>query len=195
MSTPNIAREWFRVIALLPVYDEETGGNFTQVWLEGKVRLLLLRRRVDTVRRQLARYLQVDEEAQRGLARQVLDRYLHLPLVLHEELVLVPLRFREVRARDDGATGYVNAPRVIGCRREGRGSLLTFRDGSSLGCLNSVRRVRAALHEGRLVLEEVRRRRAAACPARWDTSRLAAPPGQAGPASCPPDCPWRSTCR
>ncbi|NLZ27441.1 MAG: hypothetical protein GX887_00570 [Firmicutes bacterium] len=95
-----------RIAAVVPYYDEE-GGNATRVYtIDGST--FADRRTTRWVIRRMARAFAVDLEALRQDYGQYLGISQGVPLPISEDLVMVPLKLRQVIGRNDGAGGYVN---------------------------------------------------------------------------------------
>jgi hypothetical protein len=132
-------QSWQQLKALIPVEDKASGGNFTQVLLAGK-EPLLEKRKTSTVRRELARFLLVDERAAKDYGRKILVRRRVVPLVYNQGLVLIPLWMRLVLLPDKGAHGYVNLLQLAGPEPKKTGqyrSRLIFQDGTTVDCVNT----------------------------------------------------------
>lgn len=127
---------WQRLNCLVPVYGSgDDCGNYTEVWLDDGTKILD-RRRTKTVLKSLAVHLGVSWRQEQTAWSQ--GRSHATPVVLGPEMVLVPLRLRQPRARDEGGTGYVVGGKVKtfepfreGCYR----SRLIFHGGQVLPCL------------------------------------------------------------
>ena len=96
---------WQNINCLVPVYNE-AGGNVTQVYLDNG-RLLTDNRKISTVLKSLAKIFTIDIETARAKYSKLVDRKISVPIPLHQDLVLVPVKMRKPIAREDGAWGYV----------------------------------------------------------------------------------------
>lgn len=102
---------WLKLNCLVPVYGNgDDAGNYTEVWLDDG-QILLDRRRTKTVLKALAAHLGVSWR-QEYTAWSVEGRTHLAPIVLGPEMVLIPLRLRRPRSRDEGGTGYVVGSKV-----------------------------------------------------------------------------------
>lgn len=102
---------WQNINCLVPVYNEE-GGNVTQVHLDDG-RVLTDSRKICTVVKNLARVFTVDVETARVKYSKLVDRKISVPVPLHQDLVLVPVKMRKPIAREDGAWGYVVLSKIV----------------------------------------------------------------------------------
>jgi|GEM_PF-612757 len=102
---------WQNINCLVPVYDE-AGGNVTQVHMDDG-RILTDTRKICTVLRNLAKIFAVDVEAARVKYSKLIDRKISVPIPLHLDLVVVPIKMRKLVAREDGAWGYVVLSKII----------------------------------------------------------------------------------
>ncbi|NLI70871.1 MAG: hypothetical protein GX364_08425 [Firmicutes bacterium] len=95
-----------RIAAIVPYYDEE-GGNATRIYtIDGEN--FADRRTTRWVIRRMARVFSIDLEALRKDYGQYLGISQGVPLPISEDLVMVPLKLRQVIGKNDGAGGYVN---------------------------------------------------------------------------------------
>jgi hypothetical protein len=135
---------WQQLNALVPVLDAASGGNYTRVLLAAQEPMLDKRKTV-TVRRALARFFRVDEQAAQQYGRQVLGRCQAVPVAYHPEVVLFPLWLRQAPVRDSGAYGYVNLVQLAELERFPGNlfrSRVVFRDGTAIDCLNTRKHIR-----------------------------------------------------
>jgi hypothetical protein len=102
---------WQNINCLIPVYDE-AGGNVTQVHMDDG-RILRDNRKVCTVLKSLAKVFAVDVEAARVKYSKLIDRKISVPIPLHRDLVLIPVKMRKPIAREDGAWGYVVLSKIV----------------------------------------------------------------------------------
>lgn len=101
---------WPHINCIIPHYDE-TGGNVTKVYLDDGT-VLVDPRKVNTVIKSLADFFTVGLESSRKKYSKVIGRKLTVPIPLHQDLVLVPVKTRRPIAREDGAYGYVVLSKV-----------------------------------------------------------------------------------
>lgn len=102
----KIDREnWQDILALVPRYDE-LGNNGTEIWLTGD-RIVYDTRKLDTVLKELAGVFAVDIVQLKRNCRSELGRARNIPLVLQQELWLMPVVCRQAQSRHDGARGYL----------------------------------------------------------------------------------------
>jgi len=111
MTKLSFEEIWQHINCLVPVYDE-TGGNVTQVHLDdGKI--LTDSRKICTVLKSLAKIFTIDVETARVKYSKLVDRKISVPIPLHQDLVLVPVKMRKPAAREDGAWGYVVLSKIV----------------------------------------------------------------------------------
>ena len=108
-----MVKEWVEnLAALIPCYNRQ-GGNGTLVYRTGG-EIIIDRRTVKWNLYRLARYFCVDLDALRKSCGEYLGMHHGVPLPLTASLVLVPLKVREVLAKNDGCSGYFNSAAVTG---------------------------------------------------------------------------------
>lgn len=148
---------WQRLNCLVPVYGTgDDCGNYTEVWLDDGTKILD-RRRTKTVLKSLAAHLGVSWRQEQTAWSQ--GRSHAFPVVLGPEMVLVPLRLRRPRSRDEGGTGYVVGGKVRsfeayreGCYR----TRLLLAGNQVLPCLLNMDTLALRLAEGERALERRR---------------------------------------
>ncbi|WP_338825115.1 hypothetical protein MHOCP_06740 [Moorella humiferrea] len=149
---------WQNLNCLVPVYGTgDDCGNYTEVWLDDGQKILD-RRRTKTVLKALASHLGVSwRQEYTAWSRE--GRSHLAPIVLGPEMVLVPLRLRRPRSRDEGGTGYVVGGKVRGFEayREGCYRTRLFLAGNQvLPCLLNMDTLALRLAEGERALERRR---------------------------------------
>ncbi len=102
---------WRNINCLVPVYNED-GANVTQVHLDDGT-VLTDGRKICTVVKSLAKFFTVHVEMARAKYSKLIDRKISVPIPLHQDLVLVPVKMRKPIAREDGAWGYVVLSKIV----------------------------------------------------------------------------------
>lgn len=130
-------RNLVKLNCLVPVYGSgDDAGNYTEVWLDDGQKILD-RRRTRTVVKHLASLLGVSWQQQTTAWSR--GKRCHLPpIVLGPDIVLVPLRLRYPRSRDEGGTGYVVESKVVkweSCRDSPYRTRLYLKGNQVLPCL------------------------------------------------------------
>jgi len=146
LARVNLLHRWREINALFPVYDTD-GGNATVVLFAGGERQVDSRK-TRTLVSTLARLFAVDLDVLKQRYGRHLERERELPLPLHPDLVLVPVRMRRPLGKDHGALGYLVRRQVVGCGAGKAGevaAVITFADGTCLGCLNNPATIRRQL--------------------------------------------------
>ncbi len=121
---------WPELLCLLPVYAAD-GTNGTQVWLE-KRQPLFFPCKPKTIVRRLAKAFTIDLEAARSFYSEFSGRHYGVPIPLRPGLVLVPIRARHPRVKDDGALAYIVKAKISKITPAKEGTRITFTDGSCL---------------------------------------------------------------
>ncbi|MDK2821764.1 MAG: hypothetical protein PWP31_1729 [Clostridia bacterium] len=149
-------RLWYYLNCLVPIYGTGNDtGNYTEVWLDNGEKIVD-KRRVKTVVRSLASYLGVSWQQQ--YTAWIQEGHSHpAPLVLGPDMVLIPLRLRRPRSRDEGGTGYVVGSKVIRCEPFLEGpyrSRLVLQGNQILPCLLSLDTLELRLLAGQKALNQ-----------------------------------------
>lgn len=166
MGKVDFREVWPDLLCLNPCYGRD-GSNGTQVLLASRPPLYSSLR-TKTLVRQLARHFAVDLKAACSKYSAICGRSYALPLPLRPGLILVPVRSRQARFKDDGTRAYVVKSKICalapltcqepqggggrssggaeaGSRRQGGGSRLLFLDGSHLDVPHSLASLRSLL--------------------------------------------------
>jgi hypothetical protein len=144
---------WREIDCLLPVYDE-TGANCTRIiFSSGEEKEFLDQRAIKSVIKALARTFAVDLEALRFNYGSLVNRKTSLPLPLHPEFILVPMKTRVPQWADHGAWGYLVLDKIVGYRacEEPRKTEITFENGNRVTVLFSVTSVKAILNDAHIL--------------------------------------------
>lgn len=150
----NWERLWQKIEALVPVYGEN-GGNNTEIWLQGGERLVVYLK-TKTVLKKLAQVFALDLGELRKKYGRLVGRKNKSPLPLHPSLILVPLKYREPLAKDEGALGYVVKNQLADCRDlTGNKTEISFKDGVSLEFIQSLKSVRLMLAHAEVIEHEL----------------------------------------
>lgn len=106
----NYEERWREISCYVPVYDQEY-GNCTEIWLDNaeKIKVPV---KVENVTAHLAEVFSLNLSGLKKRYRRILKKGKLVPLPLHPELVIVPLKVRNPIIRDDGASGYAIFNRV-----------------------------------------------------------------------------------
>lgn len=152
------AQGWREINALVPVYDE-LGGNSTLVCLTGGQKFLD-RRKMRSVLRSLAQVFATDLRAARSNYAHLINRKNSVPLALHQNLILVPVKMRQPAAKDQGAWGYVVKSKVLAYRTledNPHHTEIIFEDQTSIRCIQGKDSIRSILNDAEIVEQAYRR--------------------------------------
>lgn len=159
MEPYNIQAYLPRLLGFFPI-TTENGGNDTELWLSDG-RKICVSRKTKTVLSDLAKVFAKDICLVKRQAGQVLGYKRDLPLLLTMDLVVIPVKVREARFKDQGTIGYCLYQGVDMVQPIKEGvfkSALVFKNGQSLFTLNTVYKVRQKLSEARDLLNYESRR-------------------------------------
>lgn len=137
-----------RLNGFIPITGED-GGNYTEFWLHGGERYQS-KHKTKTVLAQVARLYAKDIGLVKRQAAAVLGYKKDLPLLITPQLVLIPVKVRKARYKDEGTLAYAFFHSVQGVQPSPVSSYracLLFSDGTSLLSLNTVARLRQKLNE------------------------------------------------
>lgn len=135
MEEVDFSKAWPQLLGLVPVYARD-GTNGTEILLENSCTIFCARKTA-TVLKQLARTFLIDLKIARQTYARICKRSYAVPVALRPDLVLLPLKARAARIKDDGTRAYLvkgklreilpQNPRDKRC-----GTRLVFQDGTSL---------------------------------------------------------------
>ncbi|MDW7730116.1 MAG: hypothetical protein SCJ94_08965 [Bacillota bacterium] len=138
------------IVALEPYYSKD-GGNATRIYTASG-EIIIDKRRIRTVLKQLARHYNADVAYLRQKYGKIVNCNLIVPLPLSLHLVLVPLKMRLPKFEQDGATGYINACAVTRIEasappagKAGSRCLVTLTGGFKLTCYISLSKMEERL--------------------------------------------------
>ncbi|MBW6464781.1 MAG: hypothetical protein K0B84_11460, partial [Firmicutes bacterium] len=138
------------IVALEPYYSKD-GGNATRIYTASG-EIIIDKRRIRTVLKQLARHYNADVAYLRQKYGKIVNCNLIVPLPLSLHLVLVPLKMRLPKFEQDGATGYINACAVTkieasapSAGKAGSRCLVTLTGGFKLTCYISLSKMEERL--------------------------------------------------
>lgn len=157
MPKVNFAQIWPELIGLVPVYARD-GTNGTQILLEHRS-AVFSDLKTKTLLAQLARTFLMDLKAARRAFGRVCGRCYAIPVAIRPGLVLLPVRAREARVKDDGTRAYVVKAKIRAIRPECSGmrkarTRFVFCDGSTLVVPHRWSNVREILLAADLVEKE-----------------------------------------
>jgi hypothetical protein len=110
MERINYEELWPHINCFVPIYDEN-GGNITKVYLDDGT-FIIDNRRLTLVIEKIAGVFAVDLKNVRKKYSKLIDRKNTIPIPLHQDLILVPVKMRKPVAREDGAWGYIVLSKV-----------------------------------------------------------------------------------
>lgn len=135
MPKVDFSQIWPELIGLVPVYARD-GTNGTRILLEHR-QAIFSDLKTKTLLAQLARTFLFDLQAARRAFGRVCGRCYAIPVAIRPGLVLLPVRARQARVKDDGTRAYIVKAKIRSIRPEYRGlrktgTRFSFCDGSSL---------------------------------------------------------------
>ncbi len=157
MKYSEFPSRWREIACFIPIYDS-TRGNCTEIWLDSGEKAVVPQK-VSTVLHMLGRVFSLDLCHLKQQQRKRLKKGKLVPLPLHYEMVLVPLKVREPRVKDDGAFGYVVYNRVAGYDDAGEPpylSWLALTNGMVLKTYHTRDTIDERLHQAEIVLKNYR---------------------------------------
>ena len=155
----NLQKYLPHLLGFFPVTGEN-GGNDTELWLSGGTKINVPKR-TKTVLGDLARVFAKDLCLVKRQASYILGYKRDLPLLLSMDLVLIPVKIREARFKDEGTVGYClyQGVETVQPLKDGAyRSALIFKNTQVLFTLNTVYKVRQKLSEARDLLGQEKRR-------------------------------------
>lgn len=140
-----------QVIGIVPCYEES--GDVTRV-LTDQGDSLLERRSLLRVKNALARCYLLDLREQNRQIRRLFQRRKILPFYLSPERVLIPVKVRRARIKNDCCYGYIDWRYIeAGADHDKEGTTIKMSNGLELQSLNSPGNLIQNLHRGRQLYE------------------------------------------
>ncbi|KKM09882.1 hypothetical protein SY88_17035 [Clostridiales bacterium PH28_bin88] len=152
MEKVDLVKRWRDINYFGPVYGQH-GGNCTE-FLFTKGERVIDPRRTKTVLAALARVFSRDLVALRENCGRELGRRQAVPLLLDQEMVLIPVKARGGVDKDQGTTGYAVLGKVAAVEPaagEGNRSVTVFADGTRITTLYSLNTLRSRVQQGKLL--------------------------------------------
>jgi len=149
---------WYEINYLQPFYSAN-GANHTRIGLAGKPPHEEPRR-TKTVLDSLAAEFSCDLNTLKGKTAAVIGRSNNLPLVLHPQMALLPVRMRQAQAKKDGATGFIVLNKIKNIlpgppAGQEATSIIEFYDGSTLQVLQQAESLYRLQGEALQMLREI----------------------------------------
>lgn len=135
-----------QVIGIVPRYT--SSGDATMV-LTDQGEELWERRRINAVKRALARCYQLDLREQQRQLREFLKRRKILPFYLSPERVFIPVKVRRARIKNDPCYAYIDRRYIASPNHGQEGIVINMDNGLKLRCSGSPESVVHELHRGR----------------------------------------------
>lgn len=137
------------IYALLPAYVPAEGNATKIITADGNT--YIDNRVVKTVLKALCRYYAVHVEHCREKYGKLIHQRLHVPLPIHRDLLLIPMKVRKPMFRKDGACGYINLYAIDKIKEKGDYSIFVLKNGIEVECLQRLRTVHQHINHARLV--------------------------------------------
>ncbi|PAB59376.1 competence protein ComK [Anaeromicrobium sediminis] len=137
------------IIAIIPIYDKGNGTNI--ITMENSH---IEYKRVRTVLRRICNEYALHLSAFRRRYGKVINKRLGIPIVINEELILVPFKTRKPKFQNDGAYGYVNFHFVKDIVEDGRHTKLIMENGHEIQVLQRIHSVKRDFNNVKLILNE-----------------------------------------
>ena len=148
METQSLQQLLPKLMGFFPV-TTEYGGNDTELWLSDGAKVWVPKK-TKTVLKELAKVFAKDIVLVKGQARHILGYKRELPLLISLNLILVPVKVREARYKDQGTLGYCiyrSVETVQPLKEGGYNSALVFKNSQKVFTLNTVQKLRQKLNE------------------------------------------------
>ncbi|HBT20627.1 MAG TPA: hypothetical protein DEA47_04615 [Peptococcaceae bacterium] len=146
---------WRSVAGFYPYYDEN-GGNCTRILLDDGREISYVRK-TKSILKGLAEIFAVDLISLRRRYGSIVGKKNCIPLPLHGEFIVVPLKVRRTLSKDQGALGYVVLNKVVDCIEEGEGEArcsLKLVGGTFFPCMEKIITVKNRLRDAQFIKEE-----------------------------------------
>ncbi len=129
------------IAAVVPCYHGSLGNATEIMYLDNGS--LLVPRTVKTVLRNTAREFAIDLKAAREKYRKLLNCGRSAPIPLNAQVLLIPLKMRQVVSKNDSSRGYINCFAIKDVKEEGSSTChVILRDGRTVKCLHSIKNIK-----------------------------------------------------
>ncbi len=144
---------WLNINCLLPIYDD-AGKNCTYIMFDSEDREIFIDpRSIKTAVKNFARYFAVDLEAVKWVYGSYVNRKTSMPIPLHPEIILVPMKTRKPQLAEHGAWGYLVLNKIAGYKssNEYNKTTITFNNGQNITVLLNITNVKAILNDAHVL--------------------------------------------
>jgi competence transcription factor ComK len=142
---------WLDINCLLPIYDN-TGANCTRIMFKDRENFIDPRT-IKTAVKNLAKYFAVDLESVKWVYGSYVNRKTSMPIPLHPEMILVPIKFRKPLLMEHGAWGYLVLNKISGYKSctEHNKTQITFNNGQNITVLLNTTKVKSILNDAQIL--------------------------------------------
>ncbi len=137
------------ISCLIPIY--ETGnGNCTKI-ISNNGNQFTDRRTLKTVLRSLCQYYTIQVEYCRKKYGKLLQQSICIPILIHNKLLLIPLKMRKPLFEKDGAYGYVNFHEIKSIEDKNGTTIIKLNNGLDVTCIQKIKSVKQYITKAKLV--------------------------------------------
>ncbi|MFZ5968989.1 MAG: hypothetical protein ACOYVK_17675 [Bacillota bacterium] len=137
------------IACIMPIYQSQV-GNSTKIITEcGNI--YVDQRTMRSVLKIICKYYTIHLEACREKYGKVLQHRLGIPIPIHHNLLLIPLKMRKPLLPKDGAYGYVNLYSIADIKTKEENTILYLHNGMEITCLQRIKTVQQNINNAKLL--------------------------------------------
>ncbi|WZL73728.1 hypothetical protein QBE52_03050 [Clostridiaceae bacterium 35-E11] len=134
---------------LIPVYQQDIGNGTKLIAKDGTS--YVDSRTIKTVLKILCQHYTLHIEAYRAKYGKMVNQRLGVPIFMHPQLMLVPMKMRKPLFAKDGAYGYVNLYAIKHIKEKDHHTSIILQNGMEIMCLHRMRTVQQHLNRAKVI--------------------------------------------
>jgi hypothetical protein len=141
------------IYALVPTYMPSKGNVTKIIGADGCI--YIDSRIVKTVLKAICKHYAVHIEHCREKYGKMINQRLSVPLPIHKDLLLVPVKVRKPMFSNDGACGYINLHGIEVIQGKDENTVFVLKNGVEIECIHRLRTVYQHVNNARLISKQV----------------------------------------
>lgn len=140
------------IYAVVPTYQPSKGnvtkiiGTDGSIYIDGRV--------VKTVLKSICKQYAVHIGHCREKYGKMINQRLSVPLPIHKDLLLIPVKVRKPMFANDGACGYINLHGIETIQGKDENTVFVLKNGTEIECMHRLRTVYQHVNNARLIARQ-----------------------------------------
>ncbi|MFT9494644.1 hypothetical protein [Anaerosolibacter sp.] len=140
------------IYALEPTYMPSKGNVTKIIGADGSI--YIDSRVVKTVLKSICKHYAVHIEHCREKYGKMINQRLSVPLPIHKDLLLIPVKVRKPMFANDGACGYINLHGIEVIQGKDENTVFVLKNGAEIECMHRLRTVYQHVNNARLIARQ-----------------------------------------